>query len=951
MQLDSRPIRSSLLLLALAASFAHGAPRSASPAPPGAAGDGIRLQAEDRHDAGPQAPASGSPRGTLYCGDDTITQSTNPNTVAPLTIWCGTTTVSAQNAVARGFVATDSFNIECVTFGIHECSGGDWPVRVRVLLGQTSDPYESLTLISETEILIPDGANRELFTIETGGVLIDAGVSYIVELSHTSRLVEDGGDGGLINFGFNNLGQSAPTYFRAPACAVDEFVTMQSIGYGNRHLVMSLGVAVPDCYVCNPPSPGDRVESEAYCVTTTNGGCDIPNPAFTRISDECTWCGNLWLNDPDYDTDWYRFDLSAPGMVTIDLAVDASFGVIVEVYEASGCPVGPAELVDTYDVRCYPGLSSRSNFFNAGAYLIRLVPGTLLYGPYSNSGIICDYGVNYRLAVQGVPGSCEDEPVGGPCEPIALQDPSFESAPLNSYVAVLNNFTTLVGQWGAENGAIVTGTVDGVSPSHASKMLRLLNDGLSFSQVVQVVDLTSIAGQIDAGGLQATFAASFNASNGVSAPAAYAMLRYYSGPGLIHQTGTDAQSMVFDGNPATWERHSVTGTIPVGTRWMVVEIGFNNSTIASLAGFVDDADLCIRPRNTDNASCQIFWTASMWQTPGMIKSAGYSGSGANLFYLAGGGVSPQWIRHLAFTKQPSPRVYWADQGPMINHAPPGASSGVPSVLPTGALCDPQPMLAASNTDLYYGCPVSLTIHRVQQSSPFTTTPLPLTPAQIGTLRAMVFDQQNNRLLIARDGPSEGEIWAYDPVTHAYTYLDSVNPGSASIVHSMDLDRFNGNLYVLGTYSPRFTPDQHFIRRMTLPGAQTDVLLNPPGMSGSIGYLTGGWHAIAVDALAGRMWWTTLNNSLVAQVRTATLNGASPSVIATGLPGEIFEGLVVTRCCPVDLNGDGILDLIDIVDFISAFVAFDPIADLSPPFGIFDLADLVGFISSFSAGCP
>lgn len=47
---------------------------------------------------------------------------------------------------------------------------------------------------------------------------------------------------------------------------------------------------------------------------------------------------------------------------------------------------------------------------------------------------------------------------------------------------------------------------------------------------------------------------------------------------------------------------------------------------------------------------------------------------------------------------------------------------------------------------------------------------------------------------------------------------------------------------------------------------------------------------------------------------------------------------------------GILDLGDIVAFVTAFTAQDPLADLVPN-GIFDLADIVAFVTAFNTGCP
>ncbi len=55
-------------------------------------------------------------------------------------------------------------------------------------------------------------------------------------------------------------------------------------------------------------------------------------------------------------------------------------------------------------------------------------------------------------------------------------------------------------------------------------------------------------------------------------------------------------------------------------------------------------------------------------------------------------------------------------------------------------------------------------------------------------------------------------------------------------------------------------------------------------------------------------------------------------------------------CPADLNGDGVLDLVDINLFVTGFTSSDPIADLNGD-GIFDLGDVQAFVASFTAGCP
>ena len=48
---------------------------------------------------------------------------------------------------------------------------------------------------------------------------------------------------------------------------------------------------------------------------------------------------------------------------------------------------------------------------------------------------------------------------------------------------------------------------------------------------------------------------------------------------------------------------------------------------------------------------------------------------------------------------------------------------------------------------------------------------------------------------------------------------------------------------------------------------------------------------------------------------------------------------------------GVLDLDDIVAFVSAYLASEPRADLASPSGMFDLADLAAFVALFTDGCP
>ena len=64
-----------------------------------------------------------------------------------------------------------------------------------------------------------------------------------------------------------------------------------------------------------------------------------------------------------------------------------------------------------------------------------------------------------------------------------------------------------------------------------------------------------------------------------------------------------------------------------------------------------------------------------------------------------------------------------------------------------------------------------------------------------------------------------------------------------------------------------------------------------------------------------------------------------------------DAVVVTLRCTADFAEPfGVLDLADIVAFVTAFLGQDPSADLAEPFGTFDLSDLLEFAGAFGAGC-
>ncbi|MCA9302487.1 MAG: hypothetical protein KC996_00045 [Phycisphaerales bacterium] len=60
----------------------------------------------------------------------------------------------------------------------------------------------------------------------------------------------------------------------------------------------------------------------------------------------------------------------------------------------------------------------------------------------------------------------------------------------------------------------------------------------------------------------------------------------------------------------------------------------------------------------------------------------------------------------------------------------------------------------------------------------------------------------------------------------------------------------------------------------------------------------------------------------------------------------------THCsqCPVDITGDGILDIADVFAYLDLFGLLDPAADFTGD-GVLDIFDVFAFLDAYSAGCP
>lgn len=153
--------------------------------------------------------------------------------------------------------------------------------------------------------------------------------------------------------------------------------------------------------------------------------------------------------------------------------------------------------------------------------------------------------------------------------------------------------------WGGES-SIVVGSENGITPNLGTGMLRMFDDGLTFTQVVQRVDVTQFADLIDNDNACVDFSANFNAPDGQMAPIAGISLTFITALNGTETSLDDAMisqsvnTQSLDSNLATWESVSIEGTkVPVGTRSILVQLTFQNNTLNGLPGYADTTSMCI----------------------------------------------------------------------------------------------------------------------------------------------------------------------------------------------------------------------------------------------------------------------------------------------------------------------------------------------------------------------
>lgn len=160
-----------------------------------------------------------------------------------------------------------------------------------------------------------------------------------------------------------------------------------------------------------------------------------------------------------------------------------------------------------------------------------------------------------------------------------LADHSFENGidPLPDLTAVISPTGFVHGLWGAERGGEVRFD-RGVWPAHWEHMLYMEDEGLTVTQAFQAVDVTPFAALIDSGQAVADYRALVNTylANQVFVPG---LMFFADDDDWGNPIGQAFWNQSLDSDPNTWENFVRFEPIPVGTRWIIAQVGFADAPL------------------------------------------------------------------------------------------------------------------------------------------------------------------------------------------------------------------------------------------------------------------------------------------------------------------------------------------------------------------------------------
>lgn len=133
---------------------------------------------------------------------------------------------------------------------------------------------------------------------------------------------------------------------------------------------MTFTMCVQEFNQCNLTQPNGSQSEGETCGIDINGGCNSATPVYSTITCDQTYFGTAWAANDNKDTDWYKFNLQVPGLVTF--SGQAEFPYTLMLVDISDCNT-PIILASASYNSCNAGFVNY-NFSSTGEYAAVIVP-------------------------------------------------------------------------------------------------------------------------------------------------------------------------------------------------------------------------------------------------------------------------------------------------------------------------------------------------------------------------------------------------------------------------------------------------------------------------------------------------------------------------------------------------------------------------------------------------
>jgi hypothetical protein len=207
---------------------------------------------------------------------------------------------TAANQYLRTFTLADfgitqDFAVDQVTFGMQYLSSTR-NVTVNLYTLNGAFTYANLTKIGTTTTSLA-AQSLTLVNVPISGT-IPAGSTLVVEVAAGDFR----GEAAFV-IGSNALGQTAPSYIAADACVIPEPTDLNSIGFPNMHIVMSVTGSVGDALVCDAPGSVNWVNVAPLSGTVAPAGSQVVGITFDSTALAAnTYTANLCISSNDPST-------------------------------------------------------------------------------------------------------------------------------------------------------------------------------------------------------------------------------------------------------------------------------------------------------------------------------------------------------------------------------------------------------------------------------------------------------------------------------------------------------------------------------------------------------------------------------------------------------------------------------------------------------------------------